>query len=123
MTASTFSCVAMSPPLRGRDVRHIGNAKRGVALDGAVDDVDGVTAQHEIDERTRWSLPAVDLVLAHQVDERVPLVSAELGEFFIAVLRLAGAIDGADGRAIKIHIGRANVENARFQQRLAMRDR
>src|SRR5262249_60547575 len=52
MTASTFS-LAMSPPLQRRDVRHVGYAERLVALLGAVDDVDGVAAQHEIDEAAR----------------------------------------------------------------------
>src|SRR5277367_6353814 len=47
MTTSTFSFgaipfAAMSPPLLGRDVRHIGNTETFVSLHGAVDDVDGV---------------------------------------------------------------------------------
>src|SRR5258708_39480077 len=40
MTTSTFSWVAMSPPLFRRDVRHVGNAERLVTLHGAVDHVD-----------------------------------------------------------------------------------
>src|ERR1700752_3731930 len=50
MATSTFSCVAISPPLRRRDVRHVGNAEFGVAVDGAVDHVDRVAAGHQIDE-------------------------------------------------------------------------
>src|SRR6516162_1656560 len=46
MTASTFSCVAMSPPPVRRDVRHVGDAQGLVAFHGAVDDVHCVAAQH-----------------------------------------------------------------------------
>src|SRR5215470_11395417 len=53
MATSTFSCVAMSPPRRRRDVRHVGNAEAGVAVHGAVDDVDRVAAHDQIDERSR----------------------------------------------------------------------
>src|SRR5204863_4860484 len=49
MTASTLS-FAMSPPLQRRDVRHVGDAERLVTFLGAVDDVDGIAAQHEVDE-------------------------------------------------------------------------
>src|SRR5438034_1912724 len=49
MTASTFS-FAMSPPLGRSDVGHVRNAKAGIAFHGAVDDVDGIAAQHQIDE-------------------------------------------------------------------------
>src|SRR6516225_9320885 len=37
MTTSTFSCVAMSPPLLGRDMGLVGNPELGVALHGAVE--------------------------------------------------------------------------------------
>src|SRR5207248_10800506 len=71
MTASTFSPlftgVAMSPPLERHDVRLIGDAERFVALDRSVDDIDRVTAQHEVDKARRRPLPALQLVLAHQV--------------------------------------------------------
>src|ERR1039458_9680670 len=43
MTTSTFS-FAMSPPLFGRDVGHVGDAERGIAVHGAVDHVDGDAA-------------------------------------------------------------------------------
>src|ERR1700749_5141902 len=54
ITTSTFSwvvtpCVAISPPPVGCDVRHVGDAEALISLHGAVDDVDGVAAQHEID--------------------------------------------------------------------------
>src|SRR5262249_38259508 len=62
MTTSTFS-FAMSPPLCRSDVRHVGNAERGVAVDGAIDYVDSVAAQHQVDERSGRPLPALDLVL------------------------------------------------------------
>src|ERR1700753_849835 len=52
ITTSTFSstlvCVAISPPLVGGDVRQIGDAEALISLHGAVDDIDGVAAQHEI---------------------------------------------------------------------------
>src|SRR5882672_3010179 len=63
MTASTFSCVAMSPPPVRRDVRHVRDAQLLVAFHRAVDDVERVIAQHEIDEAAGRTLPAVDLVL------------------------------------------------------------
>src|SRR5438876_10281925 len=64
MTTSTFSRVAMSPPLEGHDVRLIGNAELRIALDRAIDHVDRVAAQHEIDEaRGRRRLPSLELVL------------------------------------------------------------
>src|SRR5919204_3066499 len=70
MTASTFSRVAMSPPLERHDVRLIRDAERFVALDRAVHDVHGVAAQHEVDEaRCRRPLPAQQLVLPHHIDE------------------------------------------------------
>src|SRR5215470_16496619 len=62
MTTSTFS-LAMSPPLGRRDVGHVRNAERGIAIHGAVDDVDRVAAQNQIDERSSWALPAFHLVL------------------------------------------------------------
>src|SRR6201987_6322626 len=49
MTTSTFS-FAMSPPLGRRDVGHVRNAEGGIPVHGAVDDVDGIAAQHQIDE-------------------------------------------------------------------------
>src|SRR6266849_7084410 len=45
MTTSTFSCVAMSPPLFRSDMRHVGDAQGLVAFHGAVDHVDRVAAQ------------------------------------------------------------------------------
>src|SRR6201989_3288000 len=47
--SSTLSRAAMSPPLVRRDVGQIGDAETLVSLHGAVDDIDGVAAQHEID--------------------------------------------------------------------------
>src|SRR5215470_942727 len=76
-TTSTFSRVAMSPPLERRDVRLIRDAERFVALDGAVDDIDGVAAQQEVDEARRRPLPALQLSLAHQVDELALRIGGE----------------------------------------------
>src|SRR5579883_2297209 len=122
ITASTFSCVAMSPPLVRRDVRHVGNAERLVALHGAVDHVDGVAAQHRIDEAAGRALPAVDLVLPHGVDEPVLLGGGERRER-AAAASLRGAVDRVDRRAIEVDERRLDIELARFEQRLAGRNR
>src|SRR5580704_18868165 len=114
MTTSTFSCVAMSPPPVRRDVRHVGDAEGLVALDGAVDHVDRVAAQDEIDEGARRPLPSRDLVLPHQVDEIALIGGGERGEA-AAAARLARLVDGADGAAVEIHEGRLDVELARFE--------
>src|ERR1700730_4151939 len=65
MATSAFSFVAMSPPLRRSDMRHVRNAQSLVAGHGAVNDIHGVAAQNEIDERPRRALPALDLALPH----------------------------------------------------------
>src|SRR5262245_56026994 len=122
MATSTFSCVAMSPPLVRRDVRHVGDAQRLVALLGAVHDVDRVAAHEEIDEAAGRPLPALDLVLPHQVDEVALLEGGELGEL-AAMPRLARAIDRADRRAIEIRVGRPHVHDARLEQGLLRRHR
>src|SRR5271163_3865005 len=122
MTTSTFSRVAMSPPLFRSDMRHVGDAQGLVAVHGAVDDVDRVAAQDEIDEPTGWPLPSLDLVLPHQVDEIVLIDGGERGEP-AAAARLARLVDGADGGAVEVHERRLDVELARLQQRLAGRDR
>src|ERR1700744_1866935 len=71
--SSTFSCVAISPPLVGLDVGHVGDAKTLIALHGAVDDIDGIAAQHEIDQRGRRTLPSLEFVLAQLINEIVLL--------------------------------------------------
>src|SRR5580693_380840 len=82
ITTSTFSCVAMLPPLVRLDVRHVGDAETLVALHGAVNDIDGVAAQHEIDKPGRRPLPAVDPVLAKLIDEVVLFGGRKRGEAF-----------------------------------------
>src|SRR5579871_2180909 len=101
MTTSTFSCVAMSPPPVRRDVRHVRHTQRLVALHGAVDHVDRVAAQHEIHERARRALPAVDLVLPHGIDEIALLGGAQRCKA-TAAARLGGLVDGADRGAIEV---------------------
>src|SRR5215510_2419745 len=127
MTTSIFSLAvfsfAMSPPLRRRDVGHVGNAERGIAFHRAVDDIDGITAQYEVDEGTGGTLPAVDLILAHQIDQGGSFIVFELGKAAVTVMRLACLIYGAERGAIEISIRRPHVENARFEQGLAGRDR
>src|SRR5215471_14614874 len=116
MTTSTFSCVAMSPPRLGFDVGHVGNFKPRIAFGRAVDHIDRVAARHEINERSGRSLPAVDLVLAHAVDEVVLARGVELREA-LAVDRRARALDRSERGAVEIHVGRPHVENARLEQR------
>src|SRR5207247_9117981 len=50
MTASTFSRVAISPPLQRHDVRLVRNAERLVAFDRAVHHVSRIAAHHEFHE-------------------------------------------------------------------------
>src|ERR1700675_2780560 len=94
-----------SPALRRCDMGLIGHAEMGVAIHGAVDDVDRVGAKEEIDERRARALPAVELVLAHQVDEIVLLAGAEGCESF-AEFGLAGALDRAERGTIKVRVRR-----------------
>src|SRR5258705_4204328 len=100
MTTSTFS-FAMSPPLRRRDMRHVGNAERLVAGHRAIDDIDGVEAQHRIDKTAGRTLPALDLVLAHIVDKAVLLGGSQLRKYPAAVDRLARSVDRAERRTVE----------------------
>src|SRR4029077_12307472 len=120
MTASTFSRVAMSPPLERHDVRLIRNAERFVALDGAVDDIDGIAAQHEVDEARRRTLPTLELSLPHQVDEFALRVGGQPGEALIA-LRGSRLVDRPDRCLIEVGVRRPDVEDARFEQRFLCR--
>src|SRR5438067_13538773 len=65
ITTSTFSRVAMSPPLQRHDVRLVGNAERFVALHRAVHDVHRIAPQQEVHETGGPPLPARELVLPH----------------------------------------------------------
>src|SRR5262249_26249754 len=121
MTTSTFS-FAMSPPPLWSDVGLIGDAEHLVALHRTVDDVDGVAAQDGVDERCGRALPAVDLVLAHVVDELDLLIRCRLGEL-VPEHALARAVDRAHRGAIEVHKRRAHIEDARLQQRLLGWDR
>src|SRR5579864_2630886 len=114
MTTSTFSWVAMSPPLLGSDMGLVGNAELRVALHGAVDHVHGIAAQHEIDERALRALPALDLVLPHQVNEIVPFGRDEPRET-PAVLRFARTVHGANRGAVKVHEGRLDIDDPRLK--------
>src|SRR5436190_12577576 len=123
MTASTFSRVAISPPLQRHDVRLIRNAELLVALYRAVDDVDGVAAQHEIDEtRRRRCLPAGELVLAHEVHELALRVHWQPPEALVG-LRGRGLVDRPDRGLVEVRVRRSHVEDARFEQRLLGRHR
>src|SRR3984885_15340341 len=126
ITTSTFSwtlsCVAMLPPLLRRDMRHVGNAETLVALHGAVDDIDGVAAQHEIDQPGRRTLPALDFVLAQRIDEIV-LLGRRKGCETLAVAGRARLVDAADRSAIEVDEGWLDVDDAGLEQRLAWGDR
>src|SRR5215471_309693 len=115
MTTSTFSFVAMSPPLGRRDVRHVGNAQRFVARHRAVHHVDRIGAQQGVDERRWWPLPAFELILAHAVDKIVLVRRRQFDEAL--TLRLAHAIDGAERGTIEVRVGRPHIEDAGFEQR------
>src|SRR4051794_39632187 len=109
MTTSTFSWVAMSPPLQRRDMRLVGNAEHLVALDRAIDHVDRVAAQDHVDEGRRRALPALELVLPQQIDELALLGRRKRGEA-AAVARLARSLDAAKCRAVEVHVRRAHVQ-------------
>src|ERR1700740_1076499 len=112
--SSIFSCIAISPPLVLCDVRHVGDAEALVSLHGAVDDIDRVAPQHEIDLACRRSLPAIDVVLAELIDEIALLGRRKRGEAFSAAGR-ARLVEAADGRAIEVHEGRLDVDDAGFE--------
>src|SRR5215470_14863961 len=120
--SSIFSRVATLPPLVGCDVRQIGDAEALVSLHGAVDDIDGVAPQHEIDLSGRRTLPAVDLVLAELIDEVVLFGRRQRGEP-LAAASCARLFNAADRSAIEIHERRLDVDDAGFEQGLARRNR
>src|SRR3989442_12543010 len=111
MTTSTLSSLAMSPPLFGCNMRHVGDAEGLVPFHGPVHHIDRVAARDQIDERPGGALPPVELVLAHQVDELVLLEGVEVREA-MAVARLTRPIDRADGGPVEIPIRRLDVDDA-----------
>src|SRR5215472_4612283 len=111
MTTSTFS-LAMSPAPGWRNVRHVRNPERGIAVHGAVHDVDRIRAQRRIDEAAGRALPSLDLVLPHRIDEIVLLGGIELGKAAPAMALLAGALDRAQRRPIEIRVRRPHVHDA-----------
>src|SRR5947199_630737 len=94
-------------------MRHVGNAEGGVALHRSVDHIDGIVAQHDVDEAPGRTLPAVDLVLTHGIDELAPLALIELREPTAVAARLTRALDRAERRPVEIHKRRPHVEDAR----------
>src|SRR3974390_3336141 len=117
MTTSTFS-FAMSPAPGRRDVGHVGNPQGGISVHGPVDDIDGIAAQQQINERSGRALPAFQLALTHAVHQAALLGFAELRKFTSAMKVLARRCDGAERRAVEVGIGRAHVENACLEQGL-----
>src|SRR5450631_2937386 len=122
MTTSTFS-LAMSPAPGRCDMRLVGNAEMGIALHGPVDDIDGVGPQQEVDETRARAFPALELALAHEIDEVVLLGGVKLREAAAAVPHLARALDRAERRAVEIGIGWTHIHDAGFEQGLLGRDR
>ena len=102
---------------------HVRDAKGFVAVHGSVDDIDSITAQHEVDEGSTGASPALDFVLTHSVDEIVLLARTELREFATAVDRLTCVVDSIDRSAIEVGVGRANIEDAGFEQCFFRRNR
>src|ERR1700722_6579930 len=121
MTMSTFSLV-ISPPLFRGNVRHVGNAERLIAFHGAIDDIDGVGAQHGIGQRRGLPGPSLDLVLSHAVDELALILRRQLREFLPERLP-ADIVDRQERAAIVLGKGRAEVENAGLKQRFLRRHR
>src|SRR3954462_5112858 len=109
ITTSTFS-FAMSPPPLGRDVGHVRHPEGLVALHRRVDDIDGVAAQHAVDERAGRALPALGLVLPHQIDE-VALVTRRQHRELAREGFVAARIDRAHGGAIEVGERRLDVED------------
>src|SRR5262250_3589224 len=104
-------------------MRHVRNAEGGIAFHGSVDHIDGIVAQHGIDEPSGRALPAVDLVLTHGIHELAPLALIELCEPTAVAARLTRAIDRTERRPIEIRKRRAHIEDSRFEQRFLRRDR
>src|SRR2546428_1395079 len=118
MTASTFSRVAISPPLQRHDVRLVRNAELGVALDRAIDHVDRVAAQHEIDEaRGRRRLPSLELVLAHEIHELALRVHRKPREALVG-LRGGRLVDRADRGLVEVRVRRGRNEAGALRQTL-----
>jgi hypothetical protein len=103
-------------------MRHVRNPEGFVAFDGTVDDIDRVAAQYQVDQWSAGALPVLNLVLPHRIDKIVLLARTELREAAAVIERLARSIDCGDRSAIKIRIGWANIEDARFEQRFSRRD-
>src|SRR3989442_150955 len=104
-------------------MRHVGNAEGSVALNRSVAHIDGIVAEHDVDEPPGWTLPAVDLVLTHGIHELAPLALIELGEPPAVAAGLARAIDRPEHRSVETRKGRPHVEDPRLEQRFLRRDR
>src|SRR6202047_433383 len=121
MTTSTFS-LAISPPLFRWNMRHIGNAQRLVAFHRAVDDVDGIRAQHGIHGCAWPSGPAFNLVLRHAAD-KFPLIRVrQLGEI-PSKDPAAALVNRDDGGSVEIGERRTDVEDTGLKQRFMRRHR
>jgi hypothetical protein len=68
----------------------------------------------------RRPLPTFELALAQMIDEIVLLGRSEIGKAAL-VLRLAGAVDPTQSRAIEVHKRRARLGDAQAQERVGGR--
>src|SRR5258708_32580367 len=122
MTTSTFS-LAISPPLFWRDMRHIGDAQRFVALHRAIYDVDGIRAKHGIDD-CAWPPPGpvFNLALPHAIDKLSLIRSRQLRE--ISSEKFAAAlVNRGNCGAVELREGRTEVEDAGLKERFLGRHR
>ena len=55
---------------------HVRDAESGVAVHRGVNNIDGIATKYRVDKWARRSLPAVEFVLPHQVDELMLLVGS-----------------------------------------------
>src|SRR5207302_4587716 len=122
ITTSTFSRVAMSPPLQRRNVRLVRNAERFIALDRAVHHVDRVAAHHEVHETLRRTLPALELSLPHEVHHLALCRRRQPGKTLIG-LRCGCLVERTDRGPVEVRVRRTHVEDARFEQGLLGRHR
>ena len=90
------------------------------AFDGSERDIDSVMPQQEINQRTRRALPALDLVLAHAVNEVVLLGRGELSKPF-AVDGLAALLNGSKRSTINVYERRTHARDARHEQTIPRR--
>src|ERR1700732_146183 len=121
MTTCTLS-LAISPPLFRWNVRHIGTTQRLAPFHRAVDDVDGVRAQHRINSCTWPSGPAFNLVLPHAAD-KLPLIRVRQLAEIPSKDPAAALVNRDDGGSVEIGERRTDVEDTGLKQSFVRRHR